>query len=83
MTRIQEDIARYHRVEQSAEFREFRTLQQIVETAAFQEKKHILLTRRYWERTLSWRREVEMAHGERARQRPDARREASEAGLFR
>lgn len=49
MTRIQEDIARYHRVEQSAEFREFRTLQQIVETAAFQEKKHILLTRRYWD----------------------------------
>ena len=46
MARIVEDIARYRRVEQSAELKEFRELQQIVETAAFQEKKHILLTRK-------------------------------------
>lgn len=49
MVRIVEDIARYRRVEQSAELREFRELQEIVETAAFQEKKHILLTRKYWD----------------------------------
>lgn len=49
MARIREDIARYHRVEQSAELQEFLALQQTVETAAFQEKKHILLTRKYWD----------------------------------
>ena len=49
MARIVEDIARYRRVEQSAELKEFRELQQIVEAAAFQEKKHILLTRKYWD----------------------------------
>lgn len=48
MARILEDVARYRRVEQSAELKEFRELQQIVETVAFQEKKHILLTRKYW-----------------------------------
>ncbi len=49
MVRIVEDIARYRRVEQSAELKEFRELQEIVETAAFQEKKHFLLTRKYWD----------------------------------
>lgn len=49
MVRIVEDIARYRRVEQSAELKEFRELQEVVETAAFQEKKHILLTRKYWD----------------------------------
>ena len=49
MARILEDVARYRRVEQSAELKEFCELQKVVETAAFQEKKHILLTRKYWD----------------------------------
>lgn len=47
MSRIKEDVARYRRVEQSDELREFRALQVVVETKEFQDRKHYLLTRKY------------------------------------
>lgn len=47
MASVKETIARYRRIEQSEDLKEYLALQAIVETEAFQDNKHTLLTRKY------------------------------------
>lgn len=47
IAQIRDDIRRYRKVEQSAELKEYKALQQVVETPGFQKNKDYLLHRKY------------------------------------